>query len=248
MSGLKSIYGMKKVRCFLLDDEPLALQVIEQHLSKLNDFEVCGTSTKPLEALTQIKMLQPDLLFVDIEMPDLKGLELIAMLQNKPAVILTTAYREYAVEGFDLNVLDYLVKPIPFSRFLKAIEKFMDKRLPPVVASVRDSEACIFVKADRKTIRVLLDDICYVEGIKDYTRIVLLNQKIITKVSIGNFLKELPAGRFVRVHKSFVVAKNKIHAFTALDVEVNGAEIPIGRLYKDSFFQQMEEEKGTHQQ
>ncbi len=167
-------------------------------------------------------------------------MELIATLQNKPAVIITTAYREYAVEGFDLNALDYLVKPIPFTRFLKAIEKFLEKRLPPAAPPVQDKEACLYVKADRKTIRVLLDDILFLEGIKDYTRIVLTTQKIMTKVSIGNFFKELPEDRFIRVHKSFIVARNKITAFTALDVEVNGVEIPIGRLYKDAFFEQVE--------
>lgn len=231
---------MKKTRCFIVDDEPLAIKVIEQHLSKLSQFEVCGKSTKPVEALEQIKILQPDLLFMDIEMPEVNGMELIATLQNKPAIIITTAYREYAVEGFDLNALDYLVKPIPFPRFLKAMEKFLEKQVTRTIVPMQDSEACIFVKADRKTIRILLNDILFVEGIKDYTRIVLTTQKIITKVSIGNFFKELPTDRFIRVHKSFIVAKNKITAFTALDVEINGLEIPIGRQYKEAFFAQVE--------
>lgn len=231
---------MKKIRCFIVDDEPLAIKVIEQHLSKLSQFEVCGKSNKPVEALEQIKILQPDLLFMDIEMPEINGMELLATLQNRPAIIITTAYREYAVEGFDLNALDYLVKPIPFPRFLQAIEKFLEKQLPLPPVPAQDSDACIFVKADRKTVRILLNDILFIEGIKDYTRIVLANQKIMTKVSVGNFFKELPEGRFIRVHKSFIVAKNKVTAFTALDVEINGLEIPIGRLYREAFFMQME--------
>jgi len=234
---------MKKIKCYIVDDEPLAIKVIEQHLSKLSAFEVCGKSTNPVEALAQIKMLQPALLFMDIEMPEINGMELIATLQNKPAVIITTAYREYAVEGFDLNVLDYLVKPIPFARFLKAIEKFLEQQASPATVPIADNDACIFVKADRKTIRILLDDILFVEGIKDYSRIVLSSQKIMTKVSIGNFFKELPEDRFIRVHKSFIVAKNKITAFTALDVEVNGVEIPIGRVYQEAFFKQVEAAK-----
>ncbi len=241
--GLKLKSGMKKIKCFIVDDEPLAIKVIEQHLSKLSAFEVCGKSTNPVEALAQIKMLQPALLFMDIEMPEINGMELIATLQNKPAVIITTAYREYAVEGFDLNVLDYLVKPIPFARFLKAIEKFLEQQVPPATVPVSENDACLFVKADRKTIRILLDDILFVEGIKDYSRIVLATQKIMTKVSIGNFFKELPEDRFIRVHKSFIVAKNKIRAFTALDVEVNGVEIPIGRVYQEDFFKQVEAAK-----
>ncbi len=232
---------MKKIRCFIVDDEPLAIKVIEQHLSKLSLFEVCGKSTNPLEALAQIKTLQPELLFMDIQMPEISGMELIATLQNKPAVVITTAYREYAVEGFDLNVLDYLVKPIPFARFLKAVERFLEQRLPASIpAPVAEADDCIFVKADRKTIRIMLEDIRYVEGIKDYSRIVLADQKIITKVSIGNFFKSLPETRFIRVHKSFIVARNKITAFTALDVEINGVEIPIGRLYREAFFERVE--------
>jgi DNA-binding LytR/AlgR family response regulator len=236
--------GMKKIKCFIVDDEPLAIKVIEQYLSRLSQFVVCGKSTNPVEALAQIKLLQPELLFIDIEMPELTGMELITTLNNKPAIIITTAYREYAVEGFDLNVLDYLVKPIPFTRFLKAIEKFLGNHISSGTAkTVLDNDAFIYIKAERKTIRLQLEEILYVEGLKDYVRIVLANQKIMTKVSIGNFYKDLPADCFIQVHKSFVVAKNKITAFTALDVEVNGAEIPIGRMYRDAFLAQMEGKK-----
>ena len=119
---------MKKYKCYIVDDEPLAINVIENHLSKLDQFEICGTSTDSIEAYNQLKALQPDLLFLDIEMPDLTGLELIESIDNQPHVIITTAYREYAVEGFEHNVLDYLVKPIPFKRFLKAIDKVSSEK------------------------------------------------------------------------------------------------------------------------
>lgn len=231
---------MKKFRCYILDDEPLALRVIEQHLSKLSDFEVCGQSTNPVEALSQIRAFQPDLLFLDIEMPEINGMELLSALQTKPPVIFTTAYRDYAVEGFEQNALDYLVKPIPFPRFLKAIDKFLERQLPAAANPVSDPETCIFVKADRKTLRVPLDEILYIEGIKDYCRIVLEGQKIVTKISVGNLFKELPESQFIRVHKSFVVAKSKITAYTALDVEINRLEIPIGRQYRPDFLRQME--------
>jgi len=231
---------MKKFKCFIVDDEPLALNVIEQHLSKFSQFEVCGKSTDPVEALIQIKRLQPDLLFLDIEMPEITGLDLIASIQHKPEIILTTAYREYAVEGFELNVLDYLVKPIPFKRFVQAIDKFLEQKLPHTTAPVPDDPAYLFVKADRKTIKIALDDILYVEGVKDYVKIVLPNQKIITKISIGNFFKTLSKDRFLQVHKSFIVARNKISAFTAHDVEIGEIEIPIGRAYKEVFLREME--------
>ncbi len=230
---------MKTYKCFIVDDEPLALNVIEQHLSKFSQFEVCGKSTDPVEALTQIKRLQPDLLFLDIEMPEITGLDLIASIQHKPEIIITTAYREYAVEGFDLNVLDYLVKPIPFKRFVQAIDKFLEQKLPHTAAPIPDDPAYLFVKADRKTIKIALDDVLYVEGVKDYVKIVLPAQKIITKISIGNFFKTLPKDRFLQVHKSFLVAKNKITAFTAHDVEIGELEIPIGRAYKEEFLKEM---------
>ncbi len=226
---------MKKYKCYIVDDEPLALNVIEQHLSKFSQFEVCGKSTDPLEALAQIKLLQPDLLFLDIQMPEITGLELIESIQNKPEIIITTAYREYAVEGFELNVLDYLVKPIPFKRFIKAIEKFLEQKLSHTTAPSPQTDSYIFVKADRKTIKIALNDILYIEGVKDYVKIVLSAQKIITKVSIGNFFKDLPKDRFIQVHKSFIVAKDKISAYTAQDVEIGDLEIPIGRVYKEEF-------------
>ena len=228
---------MEKYNCYILDDEPLAIKVIEQHLSKLDVFNICGTSTEPLDAFQELKRLQPDLLFLDIEMPDLNGLELIEALQNKPKVIVTTAYREYAVESFELDVLDYLVKPISLSRFMKAMDKFL--------ALHRKSEAprpqFILVKANRKTHRLDLEDILYVEGVKDYVKIVLKEEQMLTKISIGNFMKELPESVFIRIHKSFIVAKNKITAYTAHDVEIDKLELPIGRVYKEAFLERMGE-------
>lgn len=232
-------------KCYILDDEPLALNVIEQHLSKFEQFVLCGKSTEPLQALGEIKALQPDLLFLDIQMPELTGLDLIESMQQKPAIIITTAYREYAVEGFELNVLDYLVKPIPFKRFIKAIDRFLELqvgRVPTLTTpspTLPETPAFLLIKADRKTIKVTLDDILYVEGVKDYVKIVLRDQKILTKTSIGNFMKDLPGERFVRIHKSFIVAIDKIDAYTAHDVEIQKVELPIGRMYKEGFVEVM---------
>ncbi len=231
---------MKKYKCYIIDDEPLALTVIEQHLSKFVQFEVCGKNTDPVDALQQIKQLKPDLIFLDIEMPEITGLDFIQSLQNKPDIIITTAYREYAVEGFELNVLDYLVKPIPFKRFVIAIERFLESQQTQVLAPMPAESPSILVKSDRKTIKILVDDILYIEGVKDYVKIVLPTQKIMTKISIGNFFKTLPTAGFVQVHKSFVVAKNKISAYTAHDVEIGGQEIPLGRIYKEDFLKKME--------
>jgi DNA-binding LytR/AlgR family response regulator len=230
---------MKKFTCYILDDEPLAIKVVEQYLSKIDAITVCGTSTESLEAFREIKQLRPDLLFLDIEMPDLNGLELIEALQHRPQVIVTTAYREYAVESFDLEVLDYLVKPIALSRFLKAVDKFLSFQ-QQVNPSIQDH---ILVKANRKTLRIIIDTILYIEGVKDYVKIVLADQQILTKISIGNFLELLPSGKFIRIHKSFAVAKNKITAYTAHDVEVGTLELPLGRVYKEHFLKEMKEGK-----
>lgn len=235
---------MVTYKCMIVDDEPLALHVIGEHLSRFNQFTICATSTEPVEALGLIKVHKPDLLFLDIAMPGMTGLELIEMLQNKPEIILTTAYRDYAVEGFTLHVLDYLVKPIPFKRFVQAIEKFLEKKQYENSGTTA-SDSFLHIKADRKIIRLDPEDILYVEGVKDYVKIVTKHQHIITKVSIGNFLPELPAEKFVQAHKSFLVAKNKITAFSAHDIEIGSTILPVGRMYKDSFLQAMNAEKKT---
>ncbi len=226
---------MKKYRCYILDDEPLAIKVIEQYLGKFDQFQICGTSTEPMEAYQQLKKLQPDLLFLDIEMPEITGLELLETMQSRPEIIITTAYREFAVEGFEMNVLDYLVKPIPFKRFVKAMDKFLDAKNPIDKEMDETSTSFIFVKSERKHLKVFFRDILYIEGLKDYVKIVLRDKKVLTKQSIGNFMKLLPANQFIRIHKSFIVNKQKITAFTKHDVEIGDLEIPIGRVYKENF-------------
>lgn len=228
---------MSKYSCYILDDEPLAIKVIEQHLSKFDTFEICGSSTEPVKAYQDIQQLQPDLLFLDIEMPDLSGLDLIESLQVKPQIIITTAYREYAVESFELDVLDYLVKPIPLKRFMKAIDRFLSQKDEKTPISTAPTH--IFVKANRKTRRIELADILYIEGLKDYVKIILQHEQVLTKISIGNFEKKIPPAQFIRIHKSFIVAKNKITAYTAQDVEIGTVELPIGRVYKLSFLEKV---------
>jgi DNA-binding LytR/AlgR family response regulator len=192
-----------------------------------------------VEAFQLLKKSKVDLLFLDIEMPRMNGLELVKSLQHKPEVIITTAYREYAVEGFELDVLDYLVKPIPIDRFLASIDRFINKMeaLHKGDIVLRDS---IFVRADRKELKIQLDEVLYVEGLKDYVKIVMRGSQVMTKVSIGHFEEKLPATKFVRVHKSFIVAIDKITAYTAHDVEIGEIEIPIGRVYKDTFRDRMQ--------
>lgn len=228
---------MATYSCYIIDDEPLALKVIEQHLAKFPQFVVAGTSTDPIEALAEIKQLQPDLLFIDIQMPDITGLEFIESIQRQPSVIITTAYREFAVQAFDLNALDYLVKPISFKRFVKAIDKFLEQRNVPVSLPSTPEEPYIYVKSERKVVQIKLHEILYIEGLKDYVKIVLPDRRVLTKASIGNFLEELPTDRFVRVHKSYIVALPMINAYSAQGIEINNVEIPIGRVYKQAFLE-----------
>ncbi len=227
-----------KYKCFILDDEPLAIKVIEQYLSRLDQFDVAGMSTDPVRAFGMLKNTHVDLLFLDIEMPQINGLELMKTLSHKPEIIITTAYREYAVEGFELDVLDYLVKPIPFNRFLQSIDRFLKNKEQNEYEAPGVQDA-VYVRSDRKEIKVRFDEILYVEGLKDYVKIVSLDRHILTKISIGHFEEKLPSSKFIRMHKSFIVAIDMITAYTALDVEIGEIEIPIGRVYKEAFRERM---------
>ena len=222
---------MKKHRCYIIDDEPLAIDVIKQHISELEDFEIVGSTTNPVNGFTELQSKEVDLLFLDIRMPELSGLELIEALSKKPKIVITTAFREFALDGFELNVLDYLVKPIALPRFLKTIEKYLETK----TSEVHQQQKFIYVQSDRKKIKVELDEILYLEGVKDYVKIVTASQKLLTKSSVGTFLKSLPGDQFVRVHKSYVVNLIHITAYTNHDVEIGDIEIPIGRSYKESF-------------
>lgn len=227
-----------KYKCFIVDDEPLAVEVIRIHLSKLNQFEISGAFTDPIEAFMATKNENIDLLFLDIEMPDFNGLDFIKSLKTRPEIIITTAYREFAVEGFELNILDYLVKPIAFERFMMSIDKFLEiKESKETAQLTSEKEEFIIVRANRKLVKIDLDTILYIEGLKDYVKIVLDDDTILTKESIGNFFKRLNDEKFIRIHKSFIVSFDKISAVTSHDVEVGSKELPIGRNYKESVMQ-----------
>jgi DNA-binding LytR/AlgR family response regulator len=225
--------------CLLVDDEPIALDILESYLERLGGFNIAGKYTNPLQAFERLRQQPVDLLFLDIQMPELTGLELMQALRRRPEVILTTAYREFALEGFDYDVVDYLLKPIAFDRFLKAIAKFQARngQSATPATSARPAENTdeaphIFVRADRKNIRILLDDILYLESLKDYVRIATPQGKITTKDSITHFEEILPPAQFLRVHRSFMVAKNKITAHSADGLEIGKIQIPVGRMYK----------------
>lgn len=221
-----------KYKCLIVDDEELARELIESHLSKLNDFELVASCSSALEAHKIISENEVDLIFLDIKMPVLKGTDFFKNLIAKPKVIFTTAYRDYAVEGFELNATDYLLKPITFSRFFKAVERFIENE------KLKKEDSHIYVQANKKNIKVLFNDILCIESIKDYIRIHLENDKVMFKHGLSTFLNKLDA-RFLRVHRSYIVNTDKITAFTKKDIEINKLEIPIGEYYKKEVLHQL---------
>lgn len=218
-------------KCLIVDDEALARELVATHLAQLDDFEVVASCANAMEARRILQQQKIDLLFLDIEMPLLKGTTFFKGLSEKPRVIFTTAFRDYAVEGFELNAVDYLVKPILFDRFLQAIDKFVAS-LQVETGQIEESKNYIYVQSKRKNIKVLLDEINYVESVKDYIRIHLLESTLMVKYGISAFEQQLDR-RFLRIHRSFLVNTDKVTAFTRQDVEIGSTEIPIGESYKD---------------
>lgn len=228
--------------CVIVDDEELARELMENHLSQLSDFKLVATCESAIEASKVLQQQQIDLLFLDIEMPVLKGTDFFKNLIHKPHVIFTTAHRDYALDGFELNAVDYLLKPITFGRFFKAIEKFLElqttKQTQPISVETSTKPDSIFIRKDRKQVKVFFNDILYIESIKDYIKINLKDENHMIKHSITSFL-ELLDERFLRTHRSYIVNKDKITAYTKHDVEIGSIEIPISESYKakveDSF-------------
>ena len=229
-----------KTKCLIIDDEPLARDLIRNHIEKLENFEIvaeCGDAMKALQELRDHKI---DLMFMDIQMPQITGIEFLKILKNPPKVIITTAYREYALEGFELDVVDYLLKPITFERFLKSVNKYYQviqedvQNSAPVTEIVSSEEAFIYVKENKRVIKVYLHDILYIEGLSEYVQIYTDRKKIITKTSMTNLEERLPDDGFLRIHKSFIVSTSRIEAFTSSTIEVPGKALPIGRSYKNT--------------
>jgi DNA-binding LytR/AlgR family response regulator len=225
------------IRCIAVDDEPLALEVLESYIQKVPSLQLVQLCGGALEVIQVLSRTAVDLVFLDIEMPDLSGTQLLRTLKHPPFVVFTTAYPEYALEGFELDAVDYLLKPIPFDRFLKAVNKVQERLhlLPaaPVAVPPPTEGAFIFVKTEYKMLRVDLEDILYVEGLKDYVLIHTRQKKIITLLSLNKMVEKLPSTHFLRVHRSFIVAVNKMDSIERNRIRVGETEIPVGDLYRD---------------
>ena len=226
-----------KIRSLIIDDEPLAADVIQNYLEQLPQVEIVDRCTNAMEAFSILSQQAVDLIFTDINMPQLNGIDFLKSLQHPPLVVITTAYRDYAVESFELNVIDYLVKPIPLHRFLQAMDKVSQimhsnqNRLG--VAKSSDSEkAFIFLKVDKRMVKVFLDEILYIESLKDYVRVHTIYENLVTHQNLNGMSKLLPADHFIRVHKSYVIALDKVKALEGNSVEIGGKSIPLGRNYR----------------
>ncbi len=228
---------MSKLRCIIIEDEPLAAKVLKDYTSEVPYLDLLGTFKDAILATDFLRQNRVDLMFLDIHLPRLKGMAFLKTLKNPPEVIITTAYHQYAVEGFELNVCDYLLKPFDFERFLMAIGKI---KTPTVETSVNiapnmlEEKPYIFINVQKKKVKIAFDDIAYIESQKEYIKVVCGNKTYLSKMSTHEIEALLPAHLFRRIHRSFIVSLEKIESYNAEMVEVQGLEIPIGRGYKEA--------------
>lgn len=225
---------VNNLRCLIIDDEPLAIDVIENYLQRLqvSDIQRCEN---PIDAFKLISTQSFDLVFLDIEMPLLTGLELLKSIKDPPGIIITTAYRDYAVEGFEFEVLDYLVKPIPFPRFMKAIERAMKTGRSPQAIENNNQAAeneSLFLKVDRKFVKVQIKDIQYIESLKDYIRVKTDKEAFVSYQSLTSITEKLPPEKFMRVHRSFTIAVDKVTVIQGSYLEIGGKLIPVSREHR----------------
>ncbi|RUT80183.1 DNA-binding response regulator [Ancylomarina longa] len=232
------------MRCIIVDDEIHARKVLEKYIQDIPHLELVHSCKNALEAMDVLRNKQVDAMFLDINMPKLTGLSFLESLSHPPLVVITTAYREYALDAFELDVIDYLHKPIPFPRFVKAIAKvieklsFQDRSTNKIVEStVSKTENFIFVKADKKTIKLNFEDIIYIEGLGDYIKIHTKTKTIVSKLTIKKLEDLLPTNQFPRVHKSYIVSLQLIESIEGNQIEIDQQKIPIGQSYRQGFME-----------
>jgi DNA-binding LytR/AlgR family response regulator len=225
------------VRCFVLDDEPLATDLMKDYIGRLPDLDLIGVSNSPTQGLQLLQQTQVDVVFLDIQMPKLTGFDLLRPLVYRPKVIFTTAFREYALESYEFDVLDFLVKPISFERFLQSVGKiyrFSQNKisLPEAVPTPKASREYQYFKVDKEMVKLFLDDILWIESLKDYVRVHTTSGPLVSYLRTSYLEEKLPPDRFVRIHKSLIVSLDHIQAISANYIRINNEEIPIGRIYK----------------
>jgi len=229
-----------QIKCIIVDDEPMARDVVRRYIQKIPTLKLLGEFGNAIEATIFLQEQPVDMIFLDIKMPQLSGTEFVRSLRNVPKIIFTTAHKEYAHEGFELDVTDYLLKPIRFDRFLKAVNKAFPQKLQGIemhgtIEENKPATSFIYLRVDRKMIKVLLNDILYIESDKDYVKVFTEKGFIITRQTIASVEAMLSESQFIRIHRSYIVSLNKLKSFTAATVEIVNKELPIGKLYRNNF-------------
>ncbi|MEZ4809339.1 MAG: response regulator transcription factor [Allomuricauda sp.] len=221
-----------KIKTIIIDDEPLAIKVLEEYALKLDQLKLLATFSNAIEANNYVQENKVDLIFLDINMPVLDGFDFLGCLKTKPYVVITSAHEEYALQGYEVEALDYLVKPIPFPRFLKTVSRVTELMSEKSNVGSRDEKPNFFIKIDNKKLqKVYLDEILVVESLKDYIRIKTTSEKYIIHKTLSSFTEELPSDKFIRIHRSFTVAIDKIESLEGNSIEVDGIRYTIGRSY-----------------
>jgi len=229
------MHDSKPIKCLLVDDEPPAREILRRYIDDIATMELAAECSNALQAFTVLQKETIDLMFLDIRMPRMNGNDFLKSIKHPPKVIFTTAYPDYALEGYELDVVDYLLKPVPFDRFLKAVNKAFPTGTAPdekIVLPEKKKQAFVYFRIDRKMKKVILDDIMYIESMKDYIKLFTPEGTLITKQSISSVEEMLPVKEFARVHRSYIVSLNNIKSFTAEVIEIGNTNIPIGKLYR----------------
>ena len=235
---------MSKFNCVIIEDEPLAAELLMDYVSQVPFLELKAVCTDAIYAMEVLQNEKIDLLFLDIHLPKLKGLDFLESMQDPPRTIITSAYKEYALQAFEVNVIDYLLKPIRFNRFLKAVSKIKPSEQKPVPLapdSGPGERKYFYFNVGKKKVKIFIDEILYIESFREYVRVTTKDVNIQTRFQLSELEELLARSNFVRVHRSFIVAKDKIDAFTATEVEVHGKMIPIGRSYKEQVIATLEQ-------
>src|SRR3984885_10711574 len=234
---------MQTYKCIIIEDEPLAAEVLQDYIRQVPFLKLACVCSDAFYAMESLQKFEIDLMFLDIHLPRMKGLDLIKVLRNPPKIIITSAYQEYALQGYELNVIDYLLKPIEFSRFLKAVNKIAQNKeiaVPARLVAGSTERAYLFFSVGKKKVKVFLDEVLYIESMKEYIRVNTKNKSVLTKFKLSQVDEMLSENNFLRIHRSFIVAKDKIEAFSATEVELGGKRLPIGRSYKELVLRALE--------
>jgi DNA-binding LytR/AlgR family response regulator len=234
---------MQTYNCIIIEDEPLAAEVLQDYISQVPFLKLVSSCSDAFYAMETLQSFDVDLMFLDIHLPKMKGLDLIKVLKKPPKIIITSAYQEYALQGYEFDVVDYLLKPIEFSRFLKAVNRIVQTKqtVLPARPVVQPAERVhLFFNVGKKKVKVFLDEILYIESMKEYIRVNTKIKSVLTKFKLTQVEELLSENNFLRIHRSFIVAKDKIEAFSATEVELGGKRLPIGRSYKELVLRALE--------